>query len=145
MAWDQEWQEIKAGVRERESAPTHLNQLAPGGGGGSAPDLVTSSARKKAASKAIGDLLEPGVKEHGNDAEESTATAVKEFGPRDGDGWDTAAALKKAHATWKKQVAALRNRLLYEGNGLLKTSVDLRSNDIGIAASVRPKSNIDSL
>ncbi|OCC09347.1 hypothetical protein [Streptomyces sp. PTY087I2] len=145
MAWDQEWQEIKAAVREREPASTQLNQLAPGGGGGSSPDQVTSPARNKAASEAINKHLEPYVKDHGNDAEESTKTAVKEFGPRDGDGWDTAAGLKKAHATWKKQVTALRGRLLYEANGLLKTSIDLRNDDIGIAAGMRPKSNIDSL
>ncbi|MFG3407258.1 hypothetical protein [Streptomyces sp. NPDC048142] len=132
-------------MREREPASMQLNQLAPGGGGGSAPDLATSPDRKKAASNAIGEYLEPGVKDHGNDAEESTAAAVKEFGAKDGDGWDTSAALKKVHATWEKQVTALRGRLLYEANGLLKTSVDLRSNDIGIATSMRPKSNIDNL
>lgn len=143
MSWDREWQEIKAGVREREPASMQLNQLAPGGGGGGAPDLASSPARKKAAGNAIQNDLAPGVKGHGNDAEESTATAVKEFGARDGDGWDTAVALKKAHATWEKQVSALKDRLLFERNGLLKTAVDLRSDDIGIAKSIRPKSNID--
>ncbi len=142
MSWDREWQEIKAGVREHEPASMQLNQLTPGGGGG-APDLASSPARKEAAGNAIRNDLVPGVKDHGDDAEESTATAVKEFGARDGDGWDTAAALKKAHATWEKQVKALRDRLLYEQNGLLKTAVDLRSDDIGIARNIRSKSTID--
>jgi hypothetical protein len=29
MTWDRKWQEIKAGVRERQPPSTQLNQLAP--------------------------------------------------------------------------------------------------------------------
>ncbi|MFE2290292.1 hypothetical protein [Streptomyces sp. NPDC059452] len=145
MTWDQEWQEIKAGARERETASVQLNQLAPVGGAGATPDLESSPARKRAAGHELRDYLVPGVKDHGNDAEDSTATAVKEFGARDGDGWDTAAALKKAHATWEKQVKALIDRLVFEQNGLLNTAIDLRRTDFGIGASLRPKSNIDAL
>lgn len=145
MTWDQEWQEIKAGARERESASMQLNQVDSGHGGGGAPDLASSPARKRAAGNAIRDHLVPDVRRHGNDAEDGTAVAVKEFGARDGDGWDTAAALKKAHVTWEKQVKTLIDRLVFEQNGLLKTGTDLRSTDLGVASSLRLKSNIDSL
>ncbi|NML48801.1 hypothetical protein HHL19_00230 [Streptomyces sp. R302] len=141
MAWD-EWEQIKAGVAEPGPAAMQLNQLTSAGGGGGTANLSSCVSRKKAAANAIGNDLEPGVRTHGKDAEESTASAVKEFGPRDGEGWDTAAALKKAHAAWEKQVKALVGRLTFEKNGLADAGLTLRGVDIDFATRVELKSNI---
>ncbi|WP_262386985.1 hypothetical protein [Streptomyces sp. TRM49041] len=143
MAWD-EWDQIKAEAGEGGPASMRLNQLAPIGGGGGTGNLASSLTRKKKAAKAIDDLVRD-AKTHGDDAEESTASAVKEFGARDGDGWDTAPALKKAHATWEKQVKALVDRLVYEKNGLMQTGNTLRGNDIDIGTQLRLRSKIADL
>ncbi|MET9105439.1 hypothetical protein [Streptomyces zhihengii] len=122
-----------------------LNELAPPGGGGGAPDLASTPAQKKAAADAIEKHLEPDTKKAGDTAEESTDAAVKEFGAKDGEGWDTSPALKKAHETWGKQVKALMGRLGSEKTALRNTSVLFRNNDIGIAFQARQSSSLDKL
>ncbi|MGW1296247.1 hypothetical protein [Streptomyces sp. NPDC002533] len=95
--------------------------------------------------KAIREDLIPGTRDAGAKAEESTGVAVKEFSSKDGDGWDTSAALKKAHKTWEEQVKALMGRLGYEKSALSNTSTLLQNNDIGIALQVRRSSALDGL
>ncbi|GAA2569631.1 MULTISPECIES: hypothetical protein [Streptomyces] len=140
VAWgEQDRSEADSGTR------TRLNQLAPAGGGGSLPDLASSPAQKKAAAKAIEEHLEPDTKKAGDTAEEDTGAAVREFSGKDGEGWDTSAALKKAHEAWEKQVKALMDRLASEKGALRQTSLLFQNNDLGIAAQVRRSSVLDTL
>ncbi|ATW49725.1 hypothetical protein [Streptomyces xantholiticus] len=139
MVWDERGQ-IRADSGER----MRLNQLAPDGGGGAGtPDLASTPAQKKAAANAIEKHLEPDTKKAGDKAEESTGAAVKEFTAKDGEGWDTSAALKKAHEAWEKQVKALMNRLGSEKQALRNTSLLFQNNDIGIATQARQSSSLD--
>ncbi|MFI8435253.1 hypothetical protein ACIGJO_16110 [Streptomyces sp. NPDC079020] len=136
MAWD-EWEQIKEDVATRRDAQMRLNQLDPGGGGGGRrPDLASDAAAKKAAAKAIDDDLERNVERDGKHAAESTNTAIKEFGARDGYGWDASGALKRAHETWEKQVKMLLGRLASEKQALSKTGIDFQSNDLDIATRI---------
>ncbi|MFF9348374.1 hypothetical protein [Streptomyces sp. NPDC014734] len=146
MAWD-EWEQIKADAATRQSTPMRLNQLAPaaGGGGVSAPDLASSPAAKKAAAKAIGEDLEPGVEREGGHAAEQTKSTVKEFGPKDGYGWDTSGALKRAHKTWEGQIKMLLGRLASEKELLSETGTSFRNNDLGIAAQLTRQSRIHGI
>ncbi|MEV5338521.1 hypothetical protein AB0K93_08535 [Streptomyces sp. NPDC052676] len=83
----------------------------PGPSGGGRRDLASSPAEKKAAARAIEDHIEPDTAKAGRHADADTASAVKAFGAKDGDGWDTSTALKKAHETWGDQVKNLMDRL----------------------------------
>ncbi|MQS39320.1 hypothetical protein [Streptomyces katsurahamanus] len=142
MAWE-EWAEIKAEVTAQHAHGTSLNQLAPVGGGGSTPDLAFSTADKRAAVKAINDDLEPGVRRHGQHAMESVNAAAREFGPRDGEGWDTSDALKKTQETWTEQVKGLLDSLAAQKTALSATAIDFRSDDLDIAAQMARQSRID--
>ncbi|AWI28163.1 hypothetical protein [Streptomyces tirandamycinicus] len=139
MAWDEgEQSKTRAGEQMR------LNQVDPGTGRAGAPDLASTPARKKAAANAIEQHLEPDTRKAGCVAEEQTNAAVKEFNGKDGTGWDTSGALKKAHDTWEKQVKALMDRLGGDKNALRSTHILFRNNDVGIANQVRLPSNLDS-
>ncbi|URM90219.1 hypothetical protein LUW75_09705 [Streptomyces sp. MRC013] len=85
MAWE-EWKRLKAEAATRKATRIQLNQAASGGGGGdcSGPDLTSSPRVKKAAAKEIQEVLMPGAARDGKYAVESTNTAIKEFGARDG-------------------------------------------------------------
>ncbi|MFB7919328.1 hypothetical protein [Streptomyces sp. NPDC056061] len=146
MAWD-EWEQIKANAAAQQSTTMRLNQLAPaaGGGGVVGPDHASSPAAKKAAAKAIRDDLEPGVTRDGKHAAETTNTAIKEFGAKDGYGWDTSGALKRAHETWEKQVKMLFGRLSSEKQALSATGISFQNNDLGIAARLSRQSRIDGI
>jgi hypothetical protein len=143
MAWD-EWDQVKSSAAEQHSTQTQLNELAPTGGGG-VPDLAASPAAKKSAAKAIVEYLEPGVGSGGRHAAESTAAAAKELGARDGHGWDSSGALKKAQRTWEKQVKVLLDRLASEKHALSSAGVDFRNNDIGIGTQIVGRSRISDL
>ncbi|MER5988618.1 hypothetical protein [Streptomyces sp. NPDC001787] len=142
MAWE-EWEQIKADVTSRHAGQMQLNQLAPATGG-VAPDLASNPAEKQAAAKAINDDLEHDVERDGKHAAESVNAAVKEFGARDGYGWETSRELKKAHKTWEKQVKALLSRLAWEKRALGKTGIDFQNNDLDIAAHLARQSRIDN-
>ncbi|MFJ9579343.1 hypothetical protein ACIRQF_23555 [Streptomyces sp. NPDC101191] len=146
MAWD-EWQQIKADGAARQSASMRLNQLAPaaGGGGAGKPDMASSPAAKKAAAKAIDDDLEPGVTRDGKHAAETTNATVKAFGAKDGHGWDTSGALKRAHEAWEKQVQMLLGRLFSERQALCATGISFQNNDLDIAARLSRQSRIDGI
>ncbi|MFB7935558.1 hypothetical protein [Streptomyces sp. NPDC056049] len=146
MAWD-EWEQTKADAAARQPSSTPLDQLAPaaGGGGVGRPDMAASPAAKKAAAKVIHDDLEPGVARDGKHAAESTNAAVKAFGAKDGSGWDTADALKRAHGTWEKQVKMLLGRLSSEKQALSATGIGLRNNDLDIATGLARRSRIHGI
>ncbi|SDL02414.1 hypothetical protein [Streptomyces indicus] len=139
MAWD-EWESMKSDAAATQADRMRLNELAPPGGGGGTADLASTPAQKKAAANAIEQHLEPDTKKAGDDAEGKTNAAVKEFS-----GWDTAAALKKAHSTWERQVKALMDRLGGDKAALRNTSILFQNNDIGIGVRVRQSSNLDHL
>lgn len=147
MAWD-EWEQIKADVASRQTTAMRLDQLDGGGGAGGGPalvgpDLASTPAQKKSAADSIEKNLEPGTGKAGNVAEGSTGAAVRAFGPKDGHGWDTAGALKKAHEAWEKQVKVLAERLKSEKYALRGTGSVFLNNDFGIASQlgVQPRSN----
>ncbi|GFH37855.1 hypothetical protein [Streptomyces pacificus] len=140
MAWD-EWGRIKA----ESGAQLQLNQLAPAGGGGGAADLASTPAQKKAAANAIEKHLEPDTKKAGDTAEESTGATVTEFSGKDGEGWDTSPALKKAHQAWERQVKALMGRLGSEKSALRNTSILLQNTDVGVGLQTRQSSALDGL
>ncbi|WP_432064770.1 hypothetical protein [Streptomyces sp. C10-9-1] len=122
-----------------------LNQLAPGSGGAGAATLASTPGQKKAAADAIEKHLEPDTKKAGDTAEASTSAAVRELSGKDGEGWATAPALKKAHEAWEKQVKALMGRLGSEKSALRSTSNLLRNTDIGIGVQARQSSALDKL
>lgn len=74
-------------------------------------DLASSPGEKRAAARAIEDHIEPGTRAAGRWADDENGAAVREFAARDGDGWVTSAALKKAHGAWADQVKNLMDRL----------------------------------
>jgi hypothetical protein len=104
---------------------------------------VSSPAEKRAAAKAVQDHIEPDTRKAGNWADDETAAAVKAFGARDGDGWVTATALRKAHATWGDQVKNLMDRLGAEKEALRSTNTVLTSADVGVGSALRQMSALD--
>ncbi|MFC8104188.1 MULTISPECIES: hypothetical protein [unclassified Streptomyces] len=114
----------------------------PGPGGGR-KDLASSPAQKKAAAKAIEDHLEPDTRKAGDRADDDTGTAVKAFAAKDGDGWVTSGALKKAHKTWGEQVQNLMNRLGSEKEALRSTTILFQNTDFGIGQGIRKSSSLD--
>lgn len=145
MAWE-EWAQVKAEASARQTAQTRLNQLAPlDGGGVGMPELASSPEDKQAAARAINEEVEPGVRSGGKHVTDSMRTAIKEFGPRDGHGWDTSGALQKAQETWTKQVKMLLDRLAAEEHALARTGIDFRNNELDIAAKVARQSRIDGV
>ncbi|MFI6038630.1 hypothetical protein ACIBBD_31765 [Streptomyces sp. NPDC051315] len=123
-----------------------LNQipLDPGGSPtGGRKDLASSPAQKRAAAKAIEENIEPDTRKAGDWADTETDTAVKAFQPKDGDGWLTSGALKKAHTTWGEQVTNLMNRLASEKAALRGTNTVLQGTDLGVGNGIRQSSNLD--
>lgn len=116
---------------------------APGPVGGGAKDLASSPAQKKAAAKAIQDHIEPDTRKAGDWADEETGAAVKAFAAKDGHGWVTSTALKKAHKTWGEQVQNLMNRLSSEKEALRSTGILFQNTDFGIGQGIRKSSNLD--
>ncbi|MER6344495.1 hypothetical protein ACWC10_09380 [Streptomyces sp. NPDC001595] len=129
---------------------TRLNQLpADQGGGGGAPagggkNLVSTPAEKKAAAKALQDHIEPDTGKAGRHADEDTASAVKAFRAKDGDGWDTSTALKKAHETWHDQVKNLMDRLGAEKDQLRQADTTLTGTDLAVRGGVTRLSVFDT-
>ncbi|MFJ9868603.1 hypothetical protein [Streptomyces sp. NPDC101165] len=111
--------------------------------GHGAKGLASSPAEKRAAVRAIQDHIEPQTRRAGNRADEETAAAVKAFGARDGDGWLTSAALRKAHETWGGQVRNLMDRLGSERDSLGSANTVLTATDLAAGARVRQLSPLD--
>ena len=114
------------------------------GGYGPGPrGLASSPAEKRAAARAIQDHIESQTRKAGGWADDETAAAVMAFGARDGDGWQTSAALRKAHETWGDQVKNLMDRLGAEKDSLGSTNTVLTSTDLAVGARLRQLSALD--
>lgn len=107
-------------------------------------DLASSPGEKRAAAKAIEDHIEPDTRTAGRWADDESAAAVKAFGAKDGDGWLTSAALKKAHATWADQVKNLMDRLGSEKDALRAGNAVLTSTDLAVGSTLRERSALDT-
>ncbi|WP_223279309.1 hypothetical protein [Streptomyces sp. SDr-06] len=106
--------------------------------------LVSTPEAKRSAANTIETRLEPDTKKSGTHADESTAAAIKEFGPHDGHGWVTSGALKKAHHTWGEQVQGLMNRLAGEKSALRGANSLFQKTDFGVHQDIgRPDSPLD--
>lgn len=116
----------------------------PGLVGGGRKDLASSPAQKKAAAKAIEENIEPDTRKAGDWADEETNAAVKAFAAKDGHGWVTSAALKKAHKTWGEQVQNLMSRLSSEKEALRSTNILFQNTDFSVGQGVRQSSNLDA-
>ncbi|NEB81494.1 hypothetical protein G3I40_40730 [Streptomyces sp. SID14478] len=134
-----------------DSAQMQLNQIPTDPGGTSSPpgvaggqkDLASSPAEKKAAANAIEQHIEPDTKKAGNHADEQTGAVVKAFDAKDGQGWVTSSAVKKAHKKWDEQVQGLMNRLGSEKSSLRSANSVLQGSDFGVRTQVRASSQLD--
>ncbi|GAA2278479.1 hypothetical protein GCM10010415_53500 [Streptomyces atrovirens] len=132
-----------------QSAGMRLNQYpadpggSPGPVGGGPKDLASSPTQKKAAARAIEEHIEPDTRKAGDWADEETGAAVKAFAAKDGHGWVTSTALKKAHKTWGEQVQNLMNRLGSEKEALRSTNILFQNTDFGIGLGIRKSSSLD--
>ncbi|GGQ54249.1 hypothetical protein [Streptomyces flaveolus] len=106
----------------------------PGPVGGGRKDLASSPAEKAAAEKAIEEHIQPDTAKAGAWADEDTRGAVKAFTAKDGEGWVTSGALKKAHETWAGQVKNLMDRLDAEKGALRGAGTILQNTDFGVGA-----------
>lgn len=105
--------------------------------------LASAPAEKRAAAKALNDHIEPDTRRAGEWADDETGAAVKAFGARDGHGWLTSTALRKAHATWGDQVRNLMDRLGAEKDALRSTNVVLTGSDLAAGSALRRTSALD--
>ncbi|WP_427922005.1 hypothetical protein [Streptomyces sp. cg40] len=113
--------------------------------GVSAPGrLASSPGEKRAAAKAIEDRIEPDTRAAGRWVDEEHGAAVREFGAKDGDGWLTSGALKKAHTAWADQVGNLMNRLGAEKDALRSGNAVLTSTDLAVGSTLRQQSSLDT-
>ncbi|MFF7752938.1 hypothetical protein ACFZCP_27675 [Streptomyces sp. NPDC007971] len=112
-------------------------------GGAGARELASSPAQKRAAAKAVGDHIESGTRRAGAWADGETEAAVKALGARDGDGWQTSAALRTAHETWGDQVRNLMDRLGAEKDSLSSANTVLTGTDLAVGAQLRQLSSLD--
>ncbi|MFI6344316.1 hypothetical protein [Streptomyces sp. NPDC050560] len=119
---------MNAGGAPEHTVGTRLNDAAtPKDGGGRY--LASSAADKKKAADAIEKHIQPDARAAGKLADETSDAAIKAFGPRDAEGWDTADGLTKAKSTWHDQVTALLNRLGGETLSLRATNNVLGGTD----------------
>ena len=107
-------------------------------------DLASSPGEKRAAARAIEDHIEPGTRAAGRWADDENGAAVREFAAKDGEGWATSAALKKAHGVWADQVKNLMDRLGAEKDALRSGNAVLTSTDLAVGSAVRRQSSLDT-
>ncbi|MDN3258375.1 hypothetical protein QWJ26_00820 [Streptomyces sp. CSDS2] len=77
-------------------------------------------------------------------AGEETNAAVKAFDAKDGYGWLTSGALKKAHTTWGEQVKNLVNRLAQDESALRNNARALSGTDLLVGRTARKVSVFDT-
>ncbi|MFJ9632108.1 hypothetical protein ACIRU8_30865 [Streptomyces sp. NPDC101175] len=118
-------------------APRELGVSAPG-------RLASSPGEKRAAAGAIEERIEPDTLAAGRWADEENGAAVREFAAKDGDGWCTSAALKKAHGAWADQVKNLMDRLGSEKDALRSGNAVLTSTDLAVGSTLRQQSSLDT-
>lgn len=109
------------------------------------PSLASSPSEKRAAARAIEDHIEPGTRAAGRWADDENGAAVREFAAKDGEGWVTSAALKKAHGAWADQVKNLMDRLGAEKGALRSGNAVLTSTDLAVGSTLRERSALDAL
>ncbi|KQX92032.1 MULTISPECIES: hypothetical protein [Streptomyces] len=135
MGFDEDWGLLRAQPPAPQGTSMRLNGVDEGplpGLGGRA-DLASTPAEKKAAANTIETELEPDTRKAADWADESSATAVKEFA-----GWDTGAGLKKVTETWDKQVKVLMGRLSAEKNSLRGASTLFGGNELEVNSQFSP-------
>ncbi|MEU0073900.1 hypothetical protein ABZ027_30780 [Streptomyces sp. NPDC006332] len=122
-----------------------LNQLPADGGGfsGGKKDLASSPAEKQAAATAIENHIENGTRTAGDRPDDDTGAVVKAFDAKDGQGWLTSGAVRKAHKTWDEQVQNLMNRLSSDKAALRQGNSTLQGTDVGVGAMARTTSVFD--
>lgn len=94
------------------------------------PDLKTNKTGQKAAVSALDDIHRDTGKAGGH-ADESSATAVREF-----TGWDTGSGLKDAHAEWVLQVKNLQGRLVKDQESLKDSHQQFQYVDYGVRSEI---------
>ncbi|GHH08243.1 hypothetical protein [Streptomyces rubradiris] len=114
------------------------------GAGGGRPDLASSPAEKTAAANKLQSEIGPRTEAAGQWADEETHAAVKAFDAKDGYGWLTSGALKKAHATWGEQVKNLLNRLAGDESALRDNAKALSGTDLLVGGTARQVSVFDT-
>ncbi|MEU9319093.1 hypothetical protein [Streptomyces sp. NPDC048295] len=150
MAWG-EWDQLKSEARASSSVSMRLNQLPAGTDGAppspsvATPDFASTPAEKKAAADAIDGPILDGTRKAGNWADESNSAAAKAFGAKDGDGWATSSALKKADKDWGEQVEMLCKRLASESALLRDTGIRFQSHDIGVGNRLKGVSKLNDI
>ncbi|MEW2621211.1 hypothetical protein [Streptomyces sp. NPDC048106] len=122
---------------------TRLDQ-APGDVGGGGPDLAHAPGDKKGAADALRKDIEPDTASAGRWADDETGAVIKAFDAKDGHGWLTSAAVRKAHTTWGEQVQGLVNRLMLDESALRGTGNLLTGTDIDVGTGVRKTSILDT-
>lgn len=151
MAWD-EWEQAKESAAQGQSARMQLNHVpldpggssGPGGAGrGWQPIMASSPEQMKTAATSLEDRI-TGTKDAGTTADKDTESAIKAFGPKDGDGWFTSGAIKKAHDTWGRQAKALTTRLTAERHGVQGTKKLFTGVDLETGLRVRSVSQLDT-
>ena len=98
--------------------------------------------KKRAAATAIENHIEGGTRTAGDCAEEDTGAVVKAFDAKDGHGWLTSGAVRKAHKTWDEQVQNLMNRLSSDKAALRQGNTTLLGTDAGVGAMARTTSEV---
>nr|WP_043677204.1 hypothetical protein [Streptomyces xylophagus] len=121
--------------------PSELGVSAPSSAPGK---LASSPAEKRAAARAIEEHIRPDTLVAGRWADEEMGAAVREFAAKDGDGWLTSAALKKAHGAWADQVKNLMDRLGAETDALRSGNAVLTSTDLAVGSTLRQQSSLDT-
>ncbi|WP_063837896.1 MULTISPECIES: hypothetical protein [Streptomyces] len=120
-----------------------LNQL-PDGPGGGGPDLAHSSHEKQAAANTLHRDIEPDTKTAGAWADDETGAVVKAFDARDGHGWLTSGAVRKAHKIWGEQVQDFLDRLSGDESALRTNNTVLTGADAGVGGASRKVSVFDT-
>lgn len=141
----EDWEQSKAEAAVRMRLNQVEPQNRPPGLSGGADDLASSPARKRGAANTIETQLEPDTARDGRHTEEAMNAAAKEFGAKDGDGWQSSGGLKKALETWERQAKGLVHRLTTEKGQLRQAATNFTSTDGGVADQFRKKSGIDGL
>ncbi|MEU2375394.1 MULTISPECIES: hypothetical protein [Streptomyces] len=131
-----------SGSGREQSVGMRLNQLPGDLGGG--PDVAHSSADKQSAANTLNKDIEPDTAKAGRWADDETGAVVKAFDAKDGHGWLTSGAVRKAHKTWGEQVQGLVNRLKGDEAALRRNDSVMTGSDIETRTNVRGVSVFDT-
>ncbi|QKW60694.1 hypothetical protein HUT15_09275 [Streptomyces sp. NA03103] len=113
MAWE-EWEQLKSGAVERQSAHMQLNQLPAESGGGGGSDLVVHDDELGKLGNMAYDLRER-LRVDGDFARPSTFTASNDLF---NDGLGMGSALLEVHDAWNTQLQTLNEACAHISNHL---------------------------